>query len=73
MDEGECIHGMTHAWCTICNGREKREKEARDKITSSFQALYPGKCAVCQSEFAVGDIISRTGDGRYICGEGQHW
>lgn len=66
----ECIHGLGAASaCTMCNGRDERERADRDRIVARWAARYPGSCAMCGDEIPVGAVIQRTADERYVCGE----
>lgn len=38
-----------------------------DAASTTFQAKYSGRCELCDGLFHVGDWISRTSDGDYIC------
>lgn len=69
MDD-ECIHGLGPiAACTICNGREVRERAARDAVVRTWAAKFPGTCRKCGDEFAVDDLIGITADERYVHAE----
>lgn len=68
MSLDECIHGLGPvSACTICNGREAKERAERNRIVARFPAAYEGHCYGCQDEISVGDILARTADGRYLC------
>lgn len=68
----ECIHGLGPVeCCTICNGREQRERLARaeaDRPIRTWTAKFPGHCEVCRARIEIGEPIGMTADGRYICG-----
>jgi hypothetical protein len=64
----ECIHGLGPiAACTICNGRERRERAERDRIVARWTALYNGTCAMCGGAISPGYPMGRTADDRYVC------
>lgn len=57
MDEDdECIHGLgPKSACTICNGREAKERE---DTTATFASSFRSMCRVCKQPIAVGDEIT---------------
>jgi len=64
----ECVHGMGDpAWCTICNGRESRERAELARAVHSISARRYGHCQKCHDEIEVGDTITLLGDGRWVC------
>jgi len=65
----ECIHALNPAWCTICNGREKKEKKEANEIVNMFRSVFGGSCqwGNCDEYIEVGDIMQKTADGRYVC------
>lgn len=68
MGSEECIHLLDPADCTICNGREKREKQAAtfDLVGAEIEARYEGSCPNCRQPIEVGDSL------RYSPGLGQY-
>lgn len=51
----ECIHGIYPVEsCTICNGRDAREKR---EGTSTIVAKYYGSCSDCSMPIKPGDLI----------------
>ena len=69
MIEVECIHGLGPVTaCTMCNGREERERADRDRIVARWAAKFPGTCAMCGTDITAGETIQRTADERYVCG-----
>ena len=58
----ECIHLLDPATCTICNGRDRREKAAAMAERRVFPARFDGWCSFCQSAINVGDLISWAAD-----------
>lgn len=67
-DEEECPHGAgNQAWCTICNGRDKRDRVAEQKILYSFAAKFNGRCSECHERVEAGEILFARSDGTYAC------
>jgi hypothetical protein len=64
----ECIHLLDPATCTICNGRDARERKAAKTVVRTFTARYAGHCR-CGDLIAPGAIIAELGDGQYVCEE----
>lgn len=59
----ECIHLLNPATCTICNGRERRERETHTEGRREFPAKYEGQCPTCNLPIRVGDTVAwRTGE-----------
>lgn len=68
-EEQECIHGLgPKSACTICNGREQRERAERDLIVARFPARYISLLA-CGHFSEIGEQIAKTNDDRYLCAE----
>lgn len=64
----ECIHGLGPvAACTICNGRDKREKADMDRIAYHFVAKFDGHCGKCGAPTLAGEDIAATVGGQYVC------
>jgi hypothetical protein len=64
----ECIHLLDPATCTLCNGREKREREEAARIvveSHPFRARFDGRCRACFDGFTEGELIVRINDGLY--------
>lgn len=67
MDD-ECIHGLGPVTaCTICNGREAKDRAFADAISHRFRARFDGECAKCDGAIFVGDMMAATNGGRYLC------
>lgn len=62
----ECIHLLDPATCTICNGRDKREREAARTVVRTFAARFGGTCRRCDEGIEPGSLISELGDGSYV-------
>lgn len=59
MSDDECIHGLGPvAACTICNGREKRERAAAAETWTVFRSRYDGQCPECNLPIRAGDWIA---------------
>lgn len=56
----ECIHLLGPATCTICNGRDRRERIAAQPVgwTRPFRARFPGRCGGCSEPVDVGDLVA---------------
>lgn len=55
----ECIHGLGPVEaCTVCNGRDKRERSAEIAQPRTFAAKYEGQCAECNLAIAIGQIVA---------------
>lgn len=56
----ECIHLLDPATCTICNGRDRRERVAsrgEERHGKAFTAKYAGQCSECNLPISVGQSI----------------
>jgi hypothetical protein len=61
----ECIHGLgLVSACTICNGRERRERESHTEGWREFPAKYEGQCPACNLPIRVGSMIAWRPDDR---------
>lgn len=58
MSDEECIHGIPEAFCTYCNGREKREAVARAEQPRTFRASYDGQCPGCNLPIVRGQMVA---------------
>jgi hypothetical protein len=55
----ECIHGLGPvSACTICNGRDERDRAVTAERAVTFAAKYPGQCSCCNLPIHVGQILS---------------
>lgn len=52
----ECMHLLDPQTCTICNGREKRERVTQS-WSNPFTAKYDGYCTRCRGSIDAGDQI----------------
>lgn len=65
----ECIHGLgLVAACTVCNGRDARERAQRDEIVARFPARYISLLG-CGHFSEIGEQLTRTADDRLLCEE----
>jgi hypothetical protein len=63
----ECIHLLDAATCSICNGRDAREKaDAIPKVEATFQARFAGECPECEFPIHEGQVVHRLSTGRYV-------
>ena len=66
-----CIHEMDPAYCSACNGAEKRAKAAHRREPARFgpwfPARYDGRCSGCGEPFEPGEKIRSDGDGGWLC------
>lgn len=59
--------------CAHCRPRAPRFREPlfddpfEHDVVATFVAQYSGRCEECDGLFEVGDWISRTGTGDYLC------
>lgn len=66
----ECDHFgrmIIEGECTICSGRDKAERDARNVIERRFTARFDGHCGACGQPTLAGEPLALTGDGRYLC------
>lgn len=67
-DEPECIHGLGPvSACTICNGREKRERQ-QVTVTGYFPAKYASRLS-CGHVAVIGEMLCRLSDESLLCEE----
>jgi hypothetical protein len=65
MSGEECIHGLGPIEaCTICNGRDKREKAEAAERPRVFPAKYDGHCPGCNLPIHAGQMIAWVPDAR---------
>lgn len=57
-EQVECIHGLLDITCTICNGRDKRERAETREAYRTFPAKYDGQCRECNLPISVGQMIA---------------
>jgi hypothetical protein len=57
----ECMHLLDPATCTICNGREKRQRVTQS-WSDPFHARYDSRCIRCDERINEGDLICFNGD-----------
>lgn len=60
MNENDCIHLLDPATCTICNGRDERERRNRIRTVERpriFPARFAGDCDACNLPIHVGQPI----------------
>lgn len=62
MDEGECIHGISAEWCSICKHGITHSAQF---LGAPFEAPFEGWCRGCRRPIDIGDDIRQVGDGRY--------
>lgn len=55
--------------CSHCTGRVGDEAPRVIEVTAVFKAHYPTKCTGCGERIREFDVIARTTDGDYVCGE----
>lgn len=67
MDDDLCIHEMIPSTCTLCNGREKKERDEGRKLSHMFTAQFSGVCRGCGDVIESGDTIGRLNNGKYVC------
>ncbi len=65
-DDDECIHLLDPRTCTICNGRDAREHAEARRVVTTTTAQFASTLR-CGHEVELGDLISLTGDGRWLC------
>ena len=66
-DLDECPHGLGDpAWCVLCNGREKRERAARNVEVYRFVAKYASTVS-CGHQAVEGDVLVHMADERIVC------
>lgn len=53
----ECIHGLTTQTCTICNGRDKREKIKADTDWIAITAKFDSSCRICEDPIEEGELV----------------
>jgi len=55
----ECIHGLGPvSACTVCNGRDERERTEASERPRVFPAKYAGQCAACNLPITIGQPIA---------------
>lgn len=70
MEDEECIHGLgERAWCTICNGKDEKERAIAWNIVAKFKAKYDGTCSNCSTGILVGDYVALTEARGVICSD----
>lgn len=66
IDNSECPHLQSYRTCTICNGRNKKEKP---KILFKFRAKSDYLCFKCKEEINAGDEVARLSDESICCSD----
>ena len=65
----DCPHGLgPKGHCTICNGRDARERTEHVEIMARFPTKFTGRMP-CGHFVEIGDIVARRADDTYVCGE----
>ena len=66
-DMDECIHGLGPVTaCTICNGREARERAEANRVIYWFEARFDGTVN-CDHSVEIGERLARMGDDSIRC------
>ena len=57
---GECIHGITAEWCSIC--KHPRKFPGPDEFGEPFTAKFEGWCYECMHPISPGERIRQVGE-----------
>lgn len=53
-----CIHEQYRPTCSICSGRDARERAAQAETPRTFRAKYSGQCRGCNLPIYVGETVA---------------
>jgi hypothetical protein len=67
----ECIHDLEPATCSICNGRDRRDRTIVGPRPHSITSRFDSRCDFCDRRIREGDAISPSEDGTWI--HSNHW
>ena len=67
-DDEPCIHLLDPATCTMCNGREERERRAATTVAYTMTARYDSTLG-CGHAVEVGDEFAVMSNGLYKCSD----